>query len=71
METPFMTRKIVLLLLAATLPFAGCDKIKALIHRQKLGAATPVPAVVAAVARIRTPPATTVASTSTKLSGSG
>ena len=42
-----MTRKIVLLLLAATLPFAGCDKIKALIHRQKLGGATPAPAVVA------------------------
>ena len=43
-----MTRKIALLLLAATLPFAGCDKIKALIHRQKLGGATPAPAVVAA-----------------------
>ena len=39
-----MTRKIALLLLAATLPFTGCDKIKAFIHRHKPGSATPAPA---------------------------
>ena len=45
-----MTRKFALLLLAFTLPFTGCDKIKAFIHRHKPGAATPapVPAVAAA-----------------------
>jgi peptidoglycan/xylan/chitin deacetylase (PgdA/CDA1 family) len=45
METPFMTRKFALLLLAATLPFTGCDKIKAFIHRHRPGAATPAPVV--------------------------
>ena len=43
MDTPFMTRKFAFLLLAVTLPFTGCDKIKALIHRPKPGVATPAP----------------------------
>jgi peptidoglycan/xylan/chitin deacetylase (PgdA/CDA1 family) len=45
MEMPFMTRKLALLLLALTLPFTGCDKIKAFIHKHKPGAATPPPVV--------------------------
>jgi peptidoglycan/xylan/chitin deacetylase (PgdA/CDA1 family) len=46
MEMPFMTRKFALLLIAATLPFTGCDKIKALIHRQKPATPAPVGAAV-------------------------
>jgi len=51
-----MTRKIALLLLAATLPFTGCDKIKALVHAKKAEpAATPAPAVVAAAPPLSAP----------------
>ena len=41
MDTHYMIRKFALVLLVATLPLTGCEKIKALIHRKKAG--TPVP----------------------------
>jgi len=40
-----MIRKTALLLIVATLPFTGCEKIKALVHRKK---AEPTPAPIAA-----------------------
>lgn len=41
-----MTRKIALLLLAITLPFAGCDKIPGLKKKKPVAEATPVPVAV-------------------------
>lgn len=43
-----MTRKLALLLLAVTLPFAGCDKIPGLKKKPPVAQATPAPAPVVA-----------------------
>src|SRR5690348_6017020 len=47
MVMPFMNRKFILLLLIASLPFTGCDKIPFLKKKAKVEA-TPAPAPVAA-----------------------
>lgn len=60
MDSTFMTRKIALLLLAFTLPFAGCDKIPFLKKKAQVQP-TPTPTVAAAAASAATASAAAVA----------